>query len=40
MKLKSLVIVDEHDTVNLYSILVHTARHALEIDQIENFITE
>jgi len=36
MKLKSLVIVDEHATVNMYSSFVHTARHALEINQIEN----
>ena len=31
MKLESLVIVDQHATVNKYSDLVHTARHALEI---------
>ena len=27
MKLESLVIVDQHATVNLYLSLVHTARH-------------
>lgn len=27
MKLESLVIVDQHATVNLYLDLVHTARH-------------
>jgi len=36
MKLKSLVIIDEHAMVNMYSSLVHTARHALEVNQIEN----
>jgi len=36
MKLKSLVIVNQHVTVKLYSDFVHTARHALEVDQIEN----
>lgn len=36
MKLKSLVIVDQHATVNQYLGFVHTARHALGIDQIEN----
>jgi hypothetical protein len=40
MKVKSLVIVDQHATVNMYSSFVHTARHALEIDQIENEIKE
>jgi hypothetical protein len=28
MKLESLVIVDQHATVNLSTSLVHTARHA------------
>ncbi len=27
MKMESLVIVDQHATVNLYLSLVHTARH-------------
>lgn len=36
MKVKSLVIVDQHATVNQYSSFVHTARHALGVDQIEN----
>ena len=31
MKLESLVIVDQHATVNLYLSLVHTARHTLKI---------
>ena len=30
MKLESLVIVDQHATVNLYLDLAHTARHMLE----------
>ena len=30
MKLESLVIVDQHATVNLFLGLVHTARHAME----------
>ena len=29
MKLESLVIVDQHATVNLYLSLVHTARHIM-----------
>jgi len=29
MKLESLVIVDQHATVNMFSSSVHTARHAL-----------
>ena len=36
MKMKSLVIGDQHAPVNCYSSFVHTARHALEVDQIEN----
>ena len=36
MKLESLVIVDQHATVNLYTDLVHTARHALGISFILN----
>ena len=31
MKLESLVIVDQHATVNTFSGLVHTARHAMEV---------
>jgi len=31
MKEESLVIVYQHDTVNFYPNLVHTARHALEV---------
>lgn len=34
MKLKSLVIVDQEATVTLFLSPVHTARHALEIDQM------
>ena len=32
MKLESLVIVDQHATVNLFLGLVHTACHALRFD--------
>ncbi len=31
MKLESLVIVDQHATVNTFSGLVHTARHTMEV---------
>ena len=31
MKLESLVIVDQHATVNTFSGLVHTARHVMGI---------
>ena len=34
MKLESLVIVDQHATVNMYLSLVHTARHILGVDFI------
>ena len=34
MKMESLVIVDQHATVNLYLSLVLTARHALEVEWI------
>ena len=34
MKLESLVIVDQHATVNLYLSLVLPARHTLEIEYI------
>jgi hypothetical protein len=36
MKVESRVIVDQQATVNGYSGFVHTARHALGIDLIEN----
>ena len=32
MKLESLVIVDQHATVNTYSGLVHTARHTSRVE--------
>ena len=31
MKLESLVIVDQHATVNAFPGLVHTARHTMEV---------
>ncbi len=31
MKLESLVIVDQHATVNTFSGLVHTARHTMRV---------
>ena len=31
VKLESLVIVDQHATVNTFPGLVHTARHAMEV---------
>ncbi len=31
MKLESLVIVDEHATVNTFPGLVHTARHTMRV---------
>ena len=31
MKLESLVIVNQHVTVNTFSSLVHTARHAMRV---------
>ena len=34
MKLESLVIVDQHATVNKYLGLVHTARHIMEMNCI------
>ena len=43
MKMESLVIVDQHATVNLYLSLVLTARHALEVEWIGStlfFVTE
>jgi hypothetical protein len=32
MKLESLVIVDQHATVNAFPGLVHTARHTMRVD--------
>ena len=32
MKLESLVIVDQHATVNTFPGLVHTARHTTRVD--------
>ena len=32
MKLESLVIVDQHATVNTFPGLVHTARHTMKAD--------
>ncbi len=32
MKLESLVIVDQHATVNTFPGLVHTARHTMRVD--------
>ena len=34
MKVESLVIVDQHATVNLYLGLVLPARHALEVQEV------
>jgi hypothetical protein len=36
MKLESLVIVDQHATVNMFLGLVHTACHALGIEFTRN----
>jgi len=38
MKMESLVIVDQHATVNLYLGLVLPARHALEVEWIRSLI--
>ena len=41
MKLESLVIVDQHATVNMYLGLVHTARHMLGVilfQRLENIL--
>ena len=38
MKMESLVIADQHAAVNMYSGLVHTARHTMEIDSTRSFI--
>ena len=39
MKLESLVIVDQHATVNLYLGLVLPARHAPEIEWVGNYFS-
>ncbi len=36
MKLESLVIVDQHATVNTFPGLVHTARHAMEVSSTQS----
>jgi hypothetical protein len=36
MKLESLVIADQHAAVNMYSGLVHTARHTMGISFARN----
>ncbi len=36
MKLESLVIVDQHATVNTFPGLVHTARHAMEAGSVRS----
>jgi hypothetical protein len=36
MKLESLVIVDQHATVNTFPGLVHTARHTMKADCTRN----
>ena len=36
MKLESLVIVDQHATVNTFPGLVHTARQAMEAEGTRN----
>ena len=36
MKLESLVIVDQHATVNMFLGLVHTARHATGVGFVGN----
>ncbi len=43
MKMEPIVIVNQHVTVNMFSNLVHTARHSLEIMfililHIKNFV--
>ena len=37
MKMESLVIADQHAAVNMYSGLVHTARHTMGIDFARSF---
>ena len=36
MKQESLVIVDQHATVNTFPGLVHTARHAMEVSSTQS----
>ena len=36
MKLESLVIVDQHATVNTFPGLVHTARHTTKVELTRN----
>jgi len=36
MKLESLVIVDQHATVNTFTGLVHTARHTMGVGSAQN----
>ena len=36
MKVESLVIVDQHATVNLYLSLVHTARHIMGAEHVQS----
>ena len=36
MKEESLVIVDQHATVNTFPGLVHTARHAMEVSSTQS----
>ena len=38
MKMESLVIVDQHATVNLYLSLVHTARHIMEARSAQSIV--
>jgi hypothetical protein len=38
MKLESLVIVHHKGTVNVPTSLVHTARHAMEVDGFSEFV--
>ncbi len=37
MKLESLVIVDQHATVNTFPGLVHTARHTMRVDRTRRY---
>ena len=39
MKSESLVIVDQHATVNTFPGLVHTARHAMEVGSTQSSLT-
>ena len=40
MKMESLVIVDQHATVNLYLSLVHTARHIMRVRFVQRSVCE